>query len=195
MTTEEILLSRAVDRAASVEDWRELQELSARDTTVWQRLAETLHAETALARAVDNVFEQLPAEPRTLPRPRSSRRLWLQGLAAAVLVLGTWVVARSTADDPPQAPIQGQGMEERSAKDLLREYVRRTTETGRHVRELPLTTLATRRLEGGGLEVIYLRRLLERSRVDRAVRLGRDEHGRLQAVPASLAAFRPGNNF
>ncbi len=195
MTTEEILLSRAVDRAASAEDWHKLQDLSARDSAVWQRLAETLRAETARALAVQNVLGTLPEESTTLPRPRSvARRRWLQGLATAVLVLVTWVVARGTVDDP-QTPIQGDSRE-RSASDLLREYVRRTTETGQHVRELPLATLATRPVEGGGgLEVIYVRRLLERVRVDRAVRLGRDEHGRLQAVPADLAAFRPSNDF
>jgi hypothetical protein len=46
--TEELLISRAVDGAASPEDWRALEALAARDPEVWPRLLAALQAEQAL---------------------------------------------------------------------------------------------------------------------------------------------------
>ena len=72
------------------------------------------------------------------------------------------------------------------AEDALAQYLRAGLKEGRIVRELPFITLDVRpHSDGRGAEVIYLRRLLERATIDEVFTIGKDEHGRMVAVPSS----------
>ncbi len=71
-----------------------------------------------------------------------------------------------------------------TANQALEQYMRAGTDEGRIVQELPLLTVDIRPTpDGDESEVIYLRRFMERARVEGVYTMGLDERGRTVVVP------------
>lgn len=204
--SEELWISRALDRRASAAEWRELDAVAAHDSGVWLRLANTLRAEAALgehfaAAFGDELSTSLPAGVATLrDAPRGRRSVRLAGAVAALLLtfvagfgLGTGssdgVAGCVDRDVELPAPAPG-------AEQLLASYLQAGRESGRVLQHLPLRTVATRALpDGDGVEVVFVRSFVERTQVDRAVTLANDEHGRPQPLAVDLTNYFPPANF
>ena len=62
---------------------------------------------------------------------------------------------------------------------------------GRTVVEFPKVLLETRPLPDGGVELLYIRRSVQREVVKGAWAISEDDLGRLQPVPVDLAAYSP----
>ncbi len=169
-TREDGFIHRLVERESSPEDLRALAALAADDDRVWDRVSAALRADAALERAVGAALA--PAERVELPRPRAAlRRAWLLfGWAAAAALAPILLFGRSPGERvaPPGAL------------------------AGEPVGELTRVLLDAKKARGGeGLEVLYVRRLVERAFVLSLLEVGLDEHGDPAVAPASVARFRP----
>jgi hypothetical protein len=211
-TCEELCISRAIDRAATAEDWRALEHVAAADPDVWRRLCRTLQEETLLGQRVDALlpapalpesalFESARLESAPLAPPvraTTARRARIgPWLAAALLLLAFWcgrVTAVPTATTT--TPATAGTTDAPAADELLFAYLEEGTRSGRVIEQLPPRTLATRRLpDDQGLEVVFVRSLVERTRVDRAVTLASDEHGRPTPLVVDLARYLPPTDY
>jgi hypothetical protein len=125
-------------------------------------------------------------------------------LAAASVALAFWL-GHTTALHPREVGFRDpgatrnaipQGLEADLRTDqLLGAYIAEGAESGRVLEQLPLRTLGTQRLPGSdGLEVVFVRSLVERRRVDQAFTLAADEHGRPTPLPVDLSHYVPPSN-
>jgi len=171
--TEETLFDRAICGEASEADWAQLNDSAVADPAVWHRLALGLRDNGRLVQAMAEVGDA--AEAVELVRPSANRRRWIGAagwLAAAALALA-WVGMPSPppiadAEVPPEA----------AAAEL--------------VGELPSVLMETRELpDGGGVEVTYLRRLIERRTTAAVFEHAEDELGEPIVVPADLTQHLP----
>jgi hypothetical protein len=192
-STIDLLLSRVVDRGAAPEDWERLDAYAADDPNLWGELIARLR-DDALVR--DAVGAAIPAADNVPPPARS--RGWLGrgrtvGLIAAAAVLlaaiavplGWWHTHRfappgsDSAD--PEVPVT---------------TVTVTTPGGLApapaavVEELPSVLISTRVVsDGTGVEVVYLRRTVERSIVDSVFTLEPDDAGVTSPRPVEDAGL------
>ncbi|NUQ68803.1 MAG: hypothetical protein HUU18_11065, partial [Phycisphaerales bacterium] len=76
----------------------------------------------------------------------------------------------------------------RSASDALQEYLDRGRQDGLVIGELPDKVLVQTRPigNGGGMEVVYLRQIVERTRVDDLYRTTTDELGNVMGLPVRV---------
>lgn len=164
-SNEDVLVNRLVERTASADDLRDLAALAVADDAAWDRAALALRAEAALGRAVES---RLAIADRVERRPASRRRALafanLSGWAAAAAILAATALAPENAAPPASAPVE----------------------------ELPRVILDAKPAPGGGggYEILFVRRLVERATVPTLFELGTDEHGAPAAAPASAARFR-----
>ncbi|MFO1078107.1 MAG: hypothetical protein U1E73_10345 [Planctomycetota bacterium] len=198
--SEDLWISRAVDRAASAEDWRGLAAIATTDPDVWRRLCATLREETLLAHELATLLPPpAPALPVAAdagaPR-RGPRGVALVALfAAAALALAFWL-GRTTSPSPATASTPAPTPAPTDNEELLSAYLAAGAADGNVLEQLPLHTLATRRLpDGGGLEVVFVRSLVERRRIDRGIAVAADEHGRPVPLPVDLASYIPPTNY
>ncbi len=78
-----------------------------------------------------------------------------------------------------------------TANQALEQYMRAGTDEGRIVQELPLLTVDIRPTpDGDESEVIYLRRFMERARVEGVYTMGLDELGRAVVVPTDESPWQ-----
>jgi hypothetical protein len=117
------------------------------------------------------------------------------GAIAAVLslVASSWVVSgrlsqRDVLDSAATTP------DALTAQSAFANYMRVGMNEGRIIRELPPVTIELKKTDSGA-DVVFVRRLLERARVDDVYRVGQDETGRPVAVPMDLAALTPGQSL
>ncbi|MFK7741744.1 MAG: hypothetical protein AB8H80_15605 [Planctomycetota bacterium] len=224
--SEELWISRVLDRSADREDWRGLHAIARTDADVWRRLRESLEQDALLSAALADL---LPAEPpavcSALPselaapsvlaaaprRPFAAARAAMVVLLSAGLMALAFMLGQSSGSiDPSSAapPVVSRTAVDRSAaafgvgssirdpESLLRDYVEQGLASGRVVRQLPLQALSTRRLpDGSGLEVLLVRRLVERQRMDHAVTLAPNEFGQPTPLRVDLANYIPPTNF
>jgi len=175
---EEILITRVLDETASVEDWDELEGRAAESPDVWARLARALRAEAELRRSVgaavsvadriDLPDARVPAAAAA-PRSGAARRALLaaSGWAAAAVVALAWWSAPPGAGSSPdtaEAPV---------------ESAIRTGDAPEFLGELPRIVVDAYPPEcgEGALEVVYVRQLVERTRLRDVYEIGRTEHG------------------
>lgn len=191
---EDLLLSRVADRTEDLADWDALDRIAMEDPAVWRRLASTLRSEAALRgafaermAAADSI--EAPVRPgRWAGRFRPSR--W--AAAACVIVLGAlagYVVGRGAeADSKAASPM--------SPEDHLTEYLRRGLATGTVVGQLPDVVVrhaATQ--DGSGMELLVMRRVVERRPVEKAIDVSFDELGRRIATPVTARAPARSRSF
>ncbi len=192
MEREDILIGRVVDGEATGADWGELEQLASADERVWARLARAQRSQASMSRAVDD--EVVVAELVDLPLADASHHLhgWSEvsvrwraytgwGVAAALALAwagaarySTWPAGRhSTQPAPITAGIGSLGPEE-----LMQRYVEQGSAQGRVIAELPMVMVESGPARGGeGVDVVYVRQLLERVRVRNVYELGLTEHG------------------
>ncbi len=182
---EDRLLTRIVDRAATPREWDALEELAGREPAAWQRLHAALRDDLVLKStcapllaAADRV--DLPAG---LPVPRPARGGWFTtlGWAAALFFAALWL------GDPPAPALTPppRGIDATAAG-----YGR-----GEIVDELPPDVVEMRAVDNGQIEVVLIRRTLERTRVDSVFELAEDEMGQPRPQPISLRRLQGPRDF
>ncbi len=195
---EELLIERVLSGSSEASDWEELEARAKRDPGLWRRLALCLRDGNLLADAVEEAAARADALEWNLspaPRQRVRRRRWTAGLgwaAAAVLAL-LWLAPTPSprglengggADHPQPGAVA-------SSDAAWRLYREAAAREGRLVEELPLVMVDQRPLpDGAGAEVTYLRRIVERRRVEKLLVPASDEWGDAVAVQARPASFR-----
>lgn len=192
------LICRVIDGEATGEDWQALRALADEDPSVWTELAVTQHQHEALSSIVDGAGAsadgiEIP-EPLT-PGERFERRMaglraW-GGWAAAAAVLLVWFTGKSVPEKTDTQPGQQAGIlptvaaADPSPESILDRYLDIGMQEGRVLGEMPRRVVLDTKPVPGGLEVTYLRQIVEREVVprDRLFRLGRDEFGKAALIP------------
>jgi len=209
---EYLLLSRVVDREDDVADWQSLDALAAADGAVYARLAHLLRDDSGLRAAVG--FELSAVEQ--VVAPVHSRRPWWSGLtaasgwAAALLVAALWAsglgsVGSAELGEPGRDVASSTGLassatlapSDATARPAL-DAARAQPAFGRLVPsaqgvevlgELSPELVSTRPAADGGIEVITVRRVLEREIVHDVYTVGSDELGRSVPIPVTSGSL------
>lgn len=209
----DILVSRVLDGCATPADWRRLESLAERDAGVWRELALAQRSDLALRGAVSStieaagVHELSEGDLRAAAVSRGeglvtnrSRVLTTWGGWAAAALVALAFVARTREGEGTTTPVAGLGAPVSSAADAFRAYLDKGREQGRVYGELPEKVLVDTvpAADGNGYEVVYIRQILERTRVPAMyeLRVTHDEFGRplpspVRVVPASELQRHP----
>lgn len=188
------LISRIVDRRAEPQDWSSFVELARSEPGHWEQLLATLRADVALRAALAGALETAESVETPLPSlPRwRAARPWT-GWAAAGLLALCWAGSSSFGPQPAASPASP------LAQPAAPSNVARTDsdvpagdDSTPIVEELPLRLMGARPGPAGqGIEVLYMRPVIERAMVDGVYSVGTDELGRpapVQIDPATLVA-------
>lgn len=193
----DLLISRVVDGVAGPGDWVEIDLISAADQNVWREIAQAQRdkqlLDFAVARATataDRVDLPEPAPLVIIRRARFGMAQWTGWAAAAVmavamLVVPNWNNNTNTAGVPSILPSFDQPPTSPDA--ALDNYLSRGRETGRVVRQLPdfVVLDSAPAADGNGYDIIYLRQIVERARVDSLNKYKVDESGRKIPLPVT----------
>jgi hypothetical protein len=196
----DILISRVVDGVASSSDWVELDMVGAGDPGVWRELAQAQRDKQLLDEAVGS--EIGVAEAVRLPAARmGSRRIvipsWAGWAVAALVVLAVVISPRNNGGNQNVA---GTGLiptftpaSEQTPDAALSSYLDKGRESGRVIRQLPdfVVLEAKPAADGPGYDVVYLRQIVERARVETMNRYQVDEAGRRIPLPSRVISARP----
>jgi hypothetical protein len=208
-TREDILIGRVTDGEATPADWQELETLAIAEAGVWTRLAAAQRAHADLARAVDD--ELTVAELVHAPAHEAARggmtlvsQRWraYSGWAAAAALALAWAGANGLNLRIPGAAVPGTnaaGLFTSGPDDLFTQYLDKGKAQGSVLGELPkvmIETIPVADAKPGeaNVEVVYVRRVLERAMVNNVYRVSRDEHGNpvpLQVNVSNLRGGRP----
>ncbi|MGH7244736.1 MAG: hypothetical protein ACREJD_15085 [Phycisphaerales bacterium] len=188
----DILISRVVDGVAAPGDWVELDMLGAADSSLWRELAQAQRDKQLLDQAVGEAISI--ADVVELPQNEwQARRLsvpqWTGWAAAAVLALAMFVVPKwgtsngSVAGFTP--PVQA---EEQSTDAALNSYLAKGRDDGRVIRQLPEFVVLESKpaADGRGYDVVYLRQIVERARVESVNSYQVDDAGRKLPLPVKV---------
>lgn len=160
-TDTDLLVSRVIGRDDGPEDWRRLRSCARSAPEVWLRLADGLEDDMCLRAAIAR--EPDVATSIALPRVRRRRMPRHAGWAAAAVFAVLWCAElRTPRETSPVA--SAPRVTERDAEPLG---------------ELPRVVVSTGEVaDDGSVEVVYVRRLLERTRLSDVQTIGVDETGR-----------------
>lgn len=201
MIDRDILISRVIDGEATAEDWSALHAIARTDPSIWSDLASAQQDQEELTAAVRLLSE--PAERIEAPilehaanglsiRVRALAA-WGGWLSAAALALA-WVVGGlgpqaslplgNQAGLIPISDAKQRVLPGLSPDEALETYVANGAREGRVVAIDPdLQVLSAAPLDGQGVyEVVYVRRIVERARLD-LYRISQDELGGFVRVP------------
>lgn len=202
------LISRVIDGEASGQDWSALRAMASADPGVWTELAQTQRQHEALSGVLDEIGAiaegvEIPEGDLMTPTERFERRIagvraW-GGWAAAAAILLVWFTGLPTPialDDGRNGgraslgPRAVQGPQ--SPESAWQHYLDTGRDAGRVLGEVPGRTVLETRPVAGGMEVVYLRQIVERELVEpsRLYRLGRDEFGRSTLLPEPAGELR-----
>lgn len=203
------LISRVIDGEASGADWAALRGLAQADPSVWTEITAAQGQHEALCLVVEEAGAladcvELPDDALLTPTERFERRMntvrsW-GGWAAAAAILLVWftgvpVGSLGTAGRGSMTAGVGPDWTQIAPEEALNRYLDRGRQTGRVLAEVPdRIVVETRPLENGeGLEVVYLRQILEREIVtpSNMYRVGQNEFGQASLVPEREAADEP----
>lgn len=201
MIDRDVLISRVIDGEASAEDWSALHAIARTDASIWSDLASAQQDHEELTAAVRVLSE--PADRVEAPILEHAT----QGVSVRVRALATWggwLAAASLAlawimggvGPGANVPAGNQAglisisdakqrvLPDLSPDEALETYVSNGAREGRVVALDPdLHVLSAAPLDGeGGYEVVYVRRIVERARLD-LYRISQDEMGRFVRVP------------
>jgi hypothetical protein len=178
---EEALFDRMVTHEGTPEDWDQLETVAERDGDVWRRLGLALRDHGDLVQVVDVAGDEadaLDVGPLLPSRVRwQTRAGWLAAAAALMMWAGTSLVgvAPTETGTDPESTVPAAVTETPTAAEA------------QIVGELPSVLVGTRALpDDQGVEVTYLRRLIERRTTRGVYERGTDEWGQATAVPVSL---------
>jgi len=184
------LLGRLIDGEATPGDWRRFREMAGAHSGAWDELEALGEDREALCAAVERAgddAERVHAAGHGSPAP-AARFNWL-GWAAAAAVAILAVTVRLPDGGSGTAATQGASVLPTGAFDTPEEaldhYLTVGREQGRVVEAWPEpVVLETRQLpDQPGVEVVYLRQILERRVIRDAYRVETDEWGRPVVVP------------
>jgi hypothetical protein len=203
------LISRIVDRCAEPGDWGDFTALAHAEPSHWEQLLSTLRTDVALRSALAGALAT--ADTVETPLPSLSRwRQWTGWAAAGVLAL-CWAGSspgtsrrrppsrlRSrpsqsglVASQPPAQP-EPTGQPAPGSPTPTIDSQLASWNAGKPVEQLPLRLMEARPGPSGrGIEVTFVRPVVERAVVDGVYSIGTDELGRPAPVlvdPATLAA-------
>ncbi|MFG0275769.1 MAG: hypothetical protein ACF8QF_12010 [Phycisphaerales bacterium] len=188
---EDILISKAADGCASAEEWDELRRLGAIDPTLWDRLAAESRSCALLAQGLEEAtriadgVEIDASRAAGAAHMRFRLRVW-SGWAAAAAVAVVWLgnsILGTGAYMGDTAGFTGVS----NADQALDRYRALGTAEGRFVSELPMVMVSSETdPETGRVEVLYLRRILERTEIDGMYTAAEDETGSLMPVPVPV---------
>lgn len=194
---EDILIARAADARATGQEWDELRLLGDADPTVWDRLAEEGRAAALLSRGVQEATGAADWIDIDTDRAGSGaqmrRRLrawsgWAAAAAIAIVWMSSagWTGAGSGAGSSAQNMTAG-FLGVSTADEALDRYRALGAAEGRVVSELPMVMLESHAdEESGRIEVLYLRRIVERAEIDAMYTAAENEQGRLEPIPVPI---------
>lgn len=198
-TPRDVLITRVIDARATPADWLSLRDLAQRDGAVWNELASAQRDAAALGFAMDDrlaVAERVDV-PAVALRGAGVDESWARriprlgwGIAALLaLALVSQMVSNRGSAGTQQAGLGPTGASFKTPDDAMDAYLKIGRDSGQVVGELPQRYVLETRpaADGKGYEVLYVRQVLERRRVDDMYKVGADETGRPVLVPCSPA--------
>ncbi len=192
------LVDRILSGAFDASDLDELARLSMTEPESLNRIAAQMRAAATIergVRAAESIVStiELPhvAAPRTTVGPR--RRISIgafSGWAAAAMIGMVWLAlslvtpnaASNVGDSQPGFTAMPAALD---ANQALAQYLDLGAAEGRIVEELPLVTVDLQpAVDGEGMDVLYMRRFVERTRIEGMYKMGIDDLGRAVILPA-----------
>lgn len=194
----EILISRVVDGVAGPADWIELDLIGGGDPALWRELAQAQRDRQLLDLAVGEAISvaDVVGLPKTeLVHKRIHIPAWTGWAAAAAVAFAAFVVPQQFGSGNKQiggpsifTPTQEAQV---SPDDALKSYLAKGKDAGRVIRQLPeFVVLESAPAEDGrGYDVVYLRQIVERTRVESLKSYQVDEAG--QKIPVPVKVIEP----
>jgi hypothetical protein len=210
-----LFISRAVDGVATPAQWASFEATARAHPGLWRELACAQRDHASLVREVADATacaEDVELHSQQLHDDESaddylvastgfagrfaSVRSWGGWAAAAVLLIalvaqGTRLAGSSvpTTTGSPAGGTITAGPNFGSANDALDAYLAKGRRDGRVLGEVPDKIIVDSRPAegGGGMEVIYVRQIVERARLKDLYRISHDEAGRPTPIPAHEA--------
>ena len=216
---DDVLIGRVAANEANAIEWAQFEARAAERPVAWESLARTLRDELQMRHALDDALEcadraEIPDrafdQPLAVITTHRRSASW-SGWALAAMVALAWVgtsffmptIARNTLgprEGVVQEPTPMHNGETTLAayspeEQAYRDYVRVGTEQGRVLEELPMVMIEARLIRTGEgepplYEVYYVRQLLERTRVNSAFEINRDDLGRQVPVKIDFASLQ-----
>ncbi len=207
----DMLISRIVDGEAGDGDWTSFRALAEREPSLWRELAEYQRDQSELSAVVASAIRiadgvEAPVEEEMGRRLSTRTRLvstWA-GWAAAAAVALAWFTGLNNHQSPstgnnanlvnldslkPQEVVDNYVKQGKlSPDDLYNTYLDVGRERGLVVGEVPDRVLITARpmKSGGGYEVVYMRQIMERTRVKQFSGIGITDWGQQVPIPMNL---------
>ena len=184
----DVLISKAVDGAATRLDWAMLEIAAHEKPVVWRELALTMRDAAQLEGAVGRaaaMAENVELPAGAVSEKTSSLRMWGGWAAAAVLGLMFFVQWRNLANQPAIDAGKQAGTAQASLIPTLTTdqaraaYLERGKQEGSVLGEVPTKVLVrgTPVQNGRGSDVIFIRQIVETARVEDLMRFTHDEAG------------------
>lgn len=187
----DLVLDRVVDRCATPEDWNFLDGRLRDRKELALELVSRLREDDILRASLVPVRERADAIelPRAPAQAHPAKRSFVFGFAAALLIgLGLYasgLISMSRGGSGTNATPDESARVASKTDDLLAKYVEQGRRDGRVLQELPKVPLSMRPVADDPdlVHVVYVRRIVECTRIREAERFATDEHGRTVALP------------
>lgn len=202
----DILISRVVDGVATPGDWQSLEAQGAREPIVWFELAMAQRDHQLLTGAISAAVVradrfELPVVEAPVSTVHDEHAHHFSMRARRAVMWGGWAAAAAIGmafmlqQPTPTAPgNQTAGLQSpiATAADALSQYYKLGQKDGVVLGEVPKKVLINTEpaADGDGYDVIYLRQIMERTRVPDLYRLSSDEIGRPTSVPVQMTKAR-----
>jgi hypothetical protein len=204
----DLLISRIADGEASAQDWTAFGALAERAPEAWKHLAQAQRDHQALSLAVGVALHaaervELPSRDaadvflrRARPQPVASRIRQYGGWAVAAAVALAWLGVNGGQFSLPAGKGPGTNtasmipanyFKVTSPDDALQLYRDQGKREGRFLGEVPVLLESSPAATGKGYEVVYVRQIVERARVDNLLRFAQDESGKLIPVKVNIS--------
>jgi hypothetical protein len=206
----DLLISRIVDGEASDADWTAFRAIADREPSLWRELAEYQRDQSDLSAAVASAI-RVADDVEAPVHEEMGRRFTLRtrlvsawgGWAAAAVVGLAWMTGQLNSRQSP-VPGNESGLVQLPAQqvvdnyvkegkltpeDLYTKYLDAGREQGLVVGEVPDRRLINVRpmKAGGGYEIVFLRQIMERTRVKQINGIGITDWGQQVPVPIEIA--------
>lgn len=184
----EQLIDRILSRKIEARDLDELAQLSQNDPQALSQIAAILRA----AATIESGVEAAESIAATIELPenceiRSSATnpivRW-SGWSAAAMLAAAWLLVAVLKPALPSSDELIRPNILLTASEALEQYMRAGLAEGRIIEELPLLTVDLRPAEDGeGMDVFYVRRVIEKAHVKGMYKMGMDDQGRAVVMP------------